>query len=144
MKKRKTSTSGEVRSAHQKYAPVIGPRCQRAYIACPVAASTAIPAANDSQNPTAIRSSLSRERISRPPVTITANEKSSHSETGPHQKSSGSARLRPSTRKQRTRPKFDGLKMCPPRKVITYFESSEIAAVAMKIHQPFMLHQSPW
>ena len=38
---------------------------------------------------------------------------------------------------------FDGLKMCSPRHVITYFESSETAAVPAKIHQPCMLHQSP-
>ncbi len=143
MKKRKTSTSGEVSSAHQKYGPVIGPRCQRATIACPVAASTAIPAANETQKPTAIQSSLRRERISSPPVTITTNANASHGETGPHQKSSGSARVRPRIRKQATRPKFEGLKTWPPRQTITYFESSETAAVTMKIHQPRMLHQSP-
>ena len=38
---------------------------------------------------------------------------------------------------------FDGLKMWPPRHVITYFESSDTAAVPTKIHQPCMLHQSP-
>ena len=32
MKKRKTSTSGEVTSTHQKEKPLIGPRCQRAVI----------------------------------------------------------------------------------------------------------------
>ncbi len=42
-----------------------------------------------------------------------------------------------------TSPKFDGLKTCEPLNLITYFESSEIAAVPAKIHQPFMLHQSP-
>ena len=144
MKKRKTSTSGEVRSDHQKYGPVIGPRCQRATIACPVAASTAIPAANESQKPTAIHSSFRRERINRPPATITANANSSHAETGPHQKSSGSARSLPSNRKQSTSPMFDGLKTWLPRHLIAYFERSETAAVTMKIHHPFVLHQSPW
>jgi hypothetical protein len=38
---------------------------------------------------------------------------------------------------------FDGLKMWRPRNVITYFERSPTAAVPAKIHQPFMLHQSP-
>ena len=38
---------------------------------------------------------------------------------------------------------FDGLKMCSPRHWITYFESSETAAVPAKIHQPRRLHQSP-
>ena len=144
MKKRKTSTSGEVRSDHQKYGPVIGPRCQRAVIVCPVAASTAIPAANASQKPSAIQSNFSRDRMRRPPLTITTNASRSHGETGPHQKSSGSTRVRPSTRKQRTSPMLDGLKTCEPRRVITYFESSDTAAVPMKIHQPRRLHQSPW
>ncbi len=122
---------------------MIGPRCQRATIECPVAASTAIPAANESQKLTAIQSSLSRERMKRPPLTITRNANRSQSETGPHQKSSGSARLRPSSRKQSTRPMFDGLKTWLPFHLITYFESSDTAAVAMKIHQPRRLHQSP-
>ena len=39
---------------------------------------------------------------------------------------------------------FDGLKMWLPRNVTTYFESKATAAVAMKIHQPRRLHQSPW
>ena len=38
---------------------------------------------------------------------------------------------------------FDGLKTCSPRHLITYFESSETAAVPTKIHQPRRLHQSP-
>ncbi len=38
---------------------------------------------------------------------------------------------------------FDGLKMWWPRHLIRYLESSETAAVPAKIHQPFMLHQSP-
>ena len=33
--------------------------------------------------------------------------------------------------------------MWRPRTVIRYFESSATADVAAKIHQPFMLHQSP-
>src|SRR5882672_3562566 len=143
MKKRNTSTLGEVRSDHQKYGPVIGPRCQRAVISCPVAARTAIPAPNASQKPTAIQSRRRRERISSPPLTITTNAIASQGETGPHQKSSGSARLRPSRRKQSTRPMFEGLKTWPPRQTTTYFESSDTAAAATKIHQPRRLHQSP-
>ncbi len=38
---------------------------------------------------------------------------------------------------------MDGLKTWRPRKVIRYFDSSATAEVAAKIHQPFMLHQSP-
>ena len=38
---------------------------------------------------------------------------------------------------------FDGLKMWWPRHLIRYLESSATAAVPAKIHQPFMLHQSP-
>ena len=88
-----------------------------------------MPAANETQKATAIHSSRSRERIARPPATITTNASPSHGDMPPHQKSSGSARARPRTRKQSTRPKFDGLKMWPPRHLITYFESSETAAV---------------
>ncbi len=69
--------------------------------------------------------------------------RASHPVIGPHQKSSGSACSGPSSRKQRTRPKFDGLKMCEPRNLITYLERSETAAVPAKIVQPFRLHQSP-
>ena len=46
-----------------------------------------------------------------------ASARASHADIGPHQKSSGSARSGPSSRKQRTSPKFDGLKMCEPRKL---------------------------
>ena len=42
-----------------------------------------------------------------------------------------------------TRPKFDGLKTCWRRHRTTYFERSATPAVATKIHQPSMLHQSP-
>src|SRR4051794_9989543 len=143
MKKRKTSTSGDERSTHQKFSFTIGPRCQRAVIEWPATASTPIPAANESQKPTAIHRRRSRERISRPPLTITKNASPSHGDMPPHQKSSGSARFRPRTRKQRTSPMFDGLKTWAPRHLITYFESSETAAVPKKTHQPFVLHQSP-
>ena len=143
MKNRKTRISGEKTSARQNSQPVIGPRCQRAVISWPLAASTASPPAKASQKPTAISSSFSRERIERPPTVMITSAKASATDIGPHQKSSGSACSGPSNRKQRTSPKFDGLKTCEPRNLITYFESSEIAAVPAKIHQPFMLHQSP-
>ena len=51
MKKRKTRTSGDVTSSHQRSKPAIGPRCHGAVISWPAAASTATPAANVSQNP---------------------------------------------------------------------------------------------
>src|ERR1051326_8614340 len=108
MKKRNTNTSGEVRSTHQKYAPVIGPRCQREVIACPLAASTPMPAANEIQKAIATQRSLSRERIRNPPARITASASRSQPDIGPHQKSSGSARERPRMRKHRTRPKLEG------------------------------------
>ena len=54
MKKRKTRISGEKTRIRQSSQPSIGPRCQRAVIAWPVAASTASPAAKATQNPTAI------------------------------------------------------------------------------------------
>ena len=46
--------------ARQNSQPVIGPRCQRAVISWPLAASTASPPAKASQKPTAISSSFSR------------------------------------------------------------------------------------
>ena len=143
MKKRNTSTSGEVTSTHHRWKPEIGPRCHRAVIVCPASASNPIAAANEAQNPTATRSSFSRPRMAKPPATMIASANASQTEVGPHQKSSGAARLRPSARKQTTRPMFDGLKMCSPRHRMTCFESSEIAAVPTKIHQPRRLHQSP-
>ena len=109
---------------------MIGPTCQRAVIAWPVTASTAIPAANESQKAIATGSSRSRERIARPPPTMITSAAIIHVDIGPHQKSSGSARPLPRIRKQRTSPKFDGLKTCAPRRRITYFESSDTAAVA--------------
>src|SRR4051812_20229767 len=143
MKKRKTMTSGEVTSTHQKWLPVIGPRCQRAIISCPDAASTPIPTAKDAQKTRAMRSRCRRERITNPPVRMIARASAIHHDMGPHQKSSGSARVRPRARKQTTRPKLDGLNTWLPRHLITYFESSETAAVPAKIHQPRRLHQSP-
>ena len=94
---------------------MIGPTCQRAVIAWPVAASSPIPAAKASQKPTAITSSLSRARIARPPPTMIASARASQVDIGPHQKSSGSVRPEPRIRKQRTSPMLDGLKTWPPR-----------------------------
>ncbi len=129
MKNRNTSTSGDVMSTSQKWKPVIGPRCQCASIVCPERASTPIPTANVAQKPSATRSSFSRPRIVNPPARITPSASASHTDIGPHQKSSGVARLRPRIRKQRTRPMFDGLKMCSPCHLIRYLESSATAAV---------------
>ena len=56
MKKRKTRISGEKTSTRQKCQSSTGPRCQRAVIAWPLAASTARPAANVTQKPIAIPS----------------------------------------------------------------------------------------
>ncbi len=124
-------------STHQRWKPVIGPRCQRAVIACPASASTPMPTANDDPERRARRAAgAAAARIAKPPVTMTTSARTSHHDIGPHQKSSGAARFRPRTRKQMTRPMFDGLKMCSPRHLITYFESSETAAVPTKIHQP--------
>ena len=144
MKKRKTRISGEETSVHQNAAPLSGPRCQRALIAWPVAASTPRPTANDTQKATAIPSRPRRARITSPPATMMQSASTIHADSGAHQKKSGSARLEPRTRKQRTSPKFDGLNTCRPLMRITCFESSETAAVPAKIHQPCVLHQSPW
>ena len=143
MKNMKTSTSGEVTRIHQKYRLVIGPRCQRAVIACPVAARMPMLAANETQKPIAIPSRFSPIRIQRPPRTMIASASAIQGDIGPHQKSSGAARSEPRTRKQRTSPKLDGLKTWLPRHLITYLDKSETAAVPAKIHQPFVLHQSP-
>ena len=76
---------------------MIGPRCQRATISCPLAARIAIPTAKDSQNARAIHSSFSRDRIANPPVRMIPSASAIHHDIGPHQKSSGSARVRPSS-----------------------------------------------
>ena len=143
MKKRKTRISGEVTRSHQNEKPPIGPRCQRAVIWWPAAARIPIPIANVAQNERATRRRERRERIVKPPARITARATTSQTDIGPHQKSSGSAFVTGSSRKQRTSPMFDGLKMWLPRKVRTCFESSETAAVPAKIHQPRIDHQSP-
>ncbi len=74
---------------------------------------------------------------------ITVNASASPTPGRTHQKSSGSTRRLPSTKKHNTRPKFDGLNNGRPSTRIRYFESSEIAATAAKIHPPRRLHQSP-
>ena len=81
------------------------------------------------QKPIAIPIRWTRRRIASPPVTMIASASAIHGDIGPHQNSSGKARPLPRIRKQRTSPKFDGLKMCLPRNLITYFDSSETAAV---------------
>ena len=111
MKKRKTRISGEVTSSHQNCLPSIGPTCQAAVMVWPLAASTPIPAANASQNPTAISSRCSRRRMRKPPTTINTSARTSAGDSGPHHSASGSARCAPRRRKHSTRPKFDGLKM---------------------------------
>ncbi len=143
MKKRKTRISGEVTSTHQNESPRSGPRCQRAVISWSAAARTASPAANVTQNVSATRSSESRERMANPPARMITSASTSHTDIGPHQKSSGSAFDTGSARKQRTSPMFDGLKGCAPRHWIRCLESSEIAAVPANIHQPRVDHQSP-
>ncbi len=143
MKKRKTRISGENASTRQNSQSLTGPTCQRAVMSCPLAARTAIDAANVTQKVTAIESRRSRRRIAKPPPTMIARARASQNDIGPHQNSSGSASSGPSSRKQRTSPKFEGLKICPPRNWIRCFESSDTAAVPAKIHQPCMLHQSP-
>jgi hypothetical protein len=143
MKKRKTSSSGDDTSTHQKYAPPIGPRCHRAVIAWPLADRIAMPAANVSQKPTAIASSRSRVRIRKPPATMIAKALAIHGDIGAHQKSSGSARFLPRIRKQSTSATFDGLKTWRPPRRTRCLESRPIAAVPTKIHQPRRLHQSP-
>ena len=64
-------------------------------------------------------------------------------DTGPHQRSCGSAYFEPRIRKHTTSPRFDGLNRCRSPTRITYFERSEIAATAAKIGAPRRLHQSP-
>jgi hypothetical protein len=104
-----------VTSTHQNAQPSIGPRCQRAVIEWPLAASTPIPVANAIQKATAIDRMRSRPRIVSPPVRMIANANASGGDIGPHQKSSGSARGAPRSNRHSTSPMFDGLKMCRPR-----------------------------
>ena len=143
MKNRKTRISGEKARTFQNSQSETGPRCQRASIAWPLAARTPRLTANVAQNVSAIESRRRRRRIAKPPPTMSASASASHRDIGPHQNSSGSASSGPSSRKQSTSPKFDGLKMWRPRNWIRYLERSDTAAVPAKIHQPFMLHQSP-
>ena len=76
-------------------APVIGPRCQRAVIAWPHSASTPMPRRTTARSRARRAAEPSRERIAKPPATITASASTSHGDIGPHQKSSGAARFRP-------------------------------------------------
>ena len=101
-------------STHQKWKPVIGPRCQRAdhRVARWRRGRRSRPRTT-TQKPTrdaraagAARGSRGRRRRS-----PRARARATH-DIGPHQKSSGSARVRPRIRKQRTSPMFDGLKTC--------------------------------
>ena len=130
MKKRKIRTSGENMSTRQNSKPVIGPRCQRAVISCPLAAITPIPTANVSQNVTAIASRWRRERIETAPTRMIASASAIQGDIGPHQSASGSARPGPSTTKQSARAKFDGLRKWRPRNLIRCFERIPTAAVA--------------
>ena len=143
MKNRKTRISGEKARTCQKYQSETGPRCHRAVIAWPLAASTARHATNVTQKPIAIASRRRRRRIASPPATMIAIASASQGVIGPHQNSSGSAHSGPSSRKHRTSPKFEGLKTWWPRNWIRYLDSSETAAAPAKTHQPCMLHQSP-
>ena len=111
MKKRKTRISGENARTRQKYQSETGPRCQRAVMSWPLAASTAMLATKVTQKVTAMCSSRSRRRIAKPPPMMIASASASQDPIGPHQNSSGSASSGPSSRKQRTSPKFEGLKM---------------------------------
>ncbi len=114
MKKRKTRISGENARIVHRWRPSTGPRCQRAVIACPVAATTAATPTKTIQNETASPTRASRDRIAKPPTTMIASASASAGDIGPHQKSSGSTRPGPSSRKHRTSPKFDGLKTWLP------------------------------
>ena len=88
----------------QRWKPSTGPRCQRAVIACPVAATTATAATNTSQNESASARSRSRERIAKPPTTMMASARARAGDIGPHQKSSGSARSGPSSEEAEDEP----------------------------------------
>ena len=143
MKKRKTRISGEKARIRQKFQSETGPRCQRAVMSWPLAASTAIEAANVTQKVIAIESRCSRRRIANPPATMIASASASQKPIGPHQNASGSACSGPRSRKQTTRPMLDGLKTWRPPTWIRCFERRAKAAVPAKIHQPCMLHQSP-
>ena len=72
MKNRKTRISGEKASTRQKYQSETGPTCQRAVIAWPLAASTAMHATNETQKPIAIPKRCRRRRIASPPATMIA------------------------------------------------------------------------
>ncbi len=64
-------------------------------------------------------------------------------DNGPHQKSRGLTTPVPSSRKQTTKPKLAGLTTGFPRKRMRYFDRRAKPAVAAKMYQPRVLHQSP-
>ncbi len=134
MKNRKIMSSGEVTMTRQKSTPQTGAKAQFAVMQCPDAASSPRPVANVSQKLAASTSRCSRRVIRSPPPTITRYASARAGVSGPHQKSSGSIRELPRTRKATTSPTFDGLKTWLPRYLITYFDSSESPATAAKTH----------
>ena len=112
-------------------------------IECPLAAMTAVSAANTSQNETALCPWRTRRVMAMLPARITANARTSPGLIGPHHSTWGSARCSPSTTNATTSARFDGLKMWEPLTRIRYFEAMPNAAVPANTHQPCMLHQSP-
>ena len=143
MKKRKSRISGEVTSADQNSRPWTGPTCHRVVMAWPRAASTAMEAANVTQNATATRSMPSRDTMTSPPTTMMARASASPGPGRAHHKSSGLTRFEPRSTKHSSSPMLDGLKTCRSPTRMTYFETTDTAAVAAKIHAPCRLHHWP-
>ena len=109
MKNRKIRISGDVMMIHQKWAPVIGVNDQRVVIEWSARARTPIPAASEIQSAAPSPSSRSLLQMNRPPATMTAYAATIAEPNGAHQKSSGSTRPLPSTRKAATSAMFEGL-----------------------------------
>ena len=94
MKKRKISTSGENTSTRQNSKPVIGPRCQRAVISCPLAAITRDAGGEREPEADRDRRAGAGARGSRSaPTRMIASASTIHGDIGPHQRASGSARV---------------------------------------------------
>src|SRR3954447_3533746 len=139
MKNRKMRTSGEVTMTRQKSVPQTGENAQFATMQWPDAARTPMPIASDTQNVAASPSNRRRRVMSRPPVMITAYAASIGTSSVAHQKSSGSTRALPRTMNATTRPRFEGLKTCDPRYLMTYFDRSDNPATPAKMYQPYVL-----
>ncbi len=143
MKNRKIRTSGEVTITRQKSTPQTGPNAQSVVMQWPEAARMPVPMVSVTQNVAAIPRRCRRRSIRTPPPMITMYAAIIQAFNGDHQKSSGSTRVLPRSTNAPTNPMLDGLKMCEPLYLMTYFVRSERPATPAKTYQPSVVQWSP-